>query len=223
MHPFTDITGQSFGRLTARRHEKTRATSGRSKIYWHCDCSCGGTAKVALDQLRSGKTQSCGCLQRERTSAANTRHGHAGGPSQVYRCWAQMIARCTNEKATGYHLWGGRGIKVCERWHDFPTFLADVGEPPSRGHSIDRFPNRDGNYEPGNVRWATREEQNNNTRKNHFVTFKGETLTVAQWAARIGIRPQLLHARLARLGWSVERALTERPNPRRQASKLQRN
>lgn len=213
----TNIAGQIFGRLIATHFEKTRTASGRAKIVWHCDCSCGGAAVTTLDQLRSGRTQSCGCLQRQRTSEATTTHGKT--KSRAYRCWAQMIGRCTNPNATGYHLWGGRGISVCARWRDFAAFIADVGEPPSFGHSIDRFPDQNGNYEPGNVRWATREEQNSNKRNNHVVTFNGVTKSIAAWATQIGIRPRLLHARLVRLGWSVERALTEIPNPRRQAAK----
>jgi hypothetical protein len=131
-----------------------------------------------------------------------------------------MLSRCRNPKAAGYRYWGGRGIRVCPRWRkSFVAFLADMGEPPPGRTTIDRIKNHL-SYRPGNCRWATSKTQNNNSRRNHMLTFKGKTQSVALWAEEIGIRQRLLHARVTRLGWSVERALTERPNPRRQAAGL---
>lgn len=213
-----EITGQTFHRLTART-KRTIRIRNRSRILWECDCVCGKTAEATADQLRGGVVQSCGCLHRERTSAANKKHGRSG--TRVYRCWASMVKRCTEPNTTGYKYWGGRGIKVCARWRkSFEAFLADMGEPPTDRHSIDRYPNADGDYRPGNCRWATSEEQNNNSRKNHNITFNGITQSIARWAEQIGIRPRLLQARISRLGWTIERALTEKPNPKRQAPKL---
>ncbi len=117
-----------------------------------------------------------------------------------------MNGRCTNERNKFFHNYGGRGITVCDRWRDsFENFLADMGPRPSEQHSIDRIDNN-GNYEPGNCRWATKKQQLHNLRRNHFMTFNGETLVMAEWARRIGATPQGIIARLNN-GWSDERAL----------------
>lgn len=117
-----------------------------------------------------------------------------------------MIGRCENKNDPRFKDYGGRGIKVCERWrHSFPNFLADMGERPP-GMSIDRYPDKNGNYEPENCRWATPKEQSNNMRRNHLLTHDGETLTVSQWADRIGLQYSTFSVRIKR-GWSMQRAL----------------
>jgi hypothetical protein len=118
-----------------------------------------------------------------------------------------MKNRCFNVNGEDFHLYGGRGVTVCDRWRDsYPAFLADMGPRPSPAHSIDRFPDPNGNYEPGNCRWATMKEQQNNRRNNHRVTHGGLTLTVTDWSLRTGLSRQLIRYRLSH-GWSVERAL----------------
>ena len=120
-----------------------------------------------------------------------------------------MKARCVVPSASGYENYGGRGIVVCDRWlNSFENFLADMGERPSKAHSIDRYPDNDGNYEPSNCRWATRKQQTRNTRANRRISFCGETLCVAEWAERVGIHCDTIYDRL-KLGWSIDRALTE--------------
>lgn len=129
----------------------------------------------------------------------------------LYNLWAQMIKRCVDPRTKGYRNYGGRGIRVCNRWMDeFWDFVSDVGTRPSPKHSLDRFPNNDGHYEPGNVRWATVSEQRLNTRCNKPITFQGETLPVTEWARRVGIHPATLFWRLRR-GVPVDVALTARP------------
>lgn len=118
-----------------------------------------------------------------------------------------MIQRCERPKARGYSNYGGRGITVCERWHTYENFLADMGERPSRSLQLDRI-NNDGNYEPTNCRWATPREQLNNTRFNHRIEFNGRIQTLTQWSIEIGIALSTLGSRLKK-AWSVERALTE--------------
>lgn len=136
------------------------------------------------------------------------RHGHStrSNQSAEYRTWANMLLRCRNPGASNYAYYGGRGIRVCERWLTFENFFADVGPRPSAKHTLDRI-NSEGHYEPGNVRWATMKEQGRNTRRNHLITFGGETLCAAEWAERTGIDQIAIIKRLRR-GWSVEDALT---------------
>jgi hypothetical protein len=197
-----NLTGQRFGRLLVG----PRTTNVGKKVRWLCRCDCGKDSLALTNDLRSGRHASCGCLQLERV----TKHGHSpfdiAKKSLTYRSWISMVNRCTSEKATGYANYGGRGIKVCDRWRDFRNFLADMGERPSLGHSIDRFPNVDGNYEPGNVRWATRAEQAVNRRNNRRFTHEGETLTVIEWCRKLGIAEHLLRSRL-KLGWTFADAI----------------
>lgn len=139
---------------------------------WLCQCDCGNRTKVFTSSLNKAKhpTRSCGCLKAEADAARRgvERHGLGkymnGRRHPVYSVWASMIQRCENPKATRFEDYGGRGIKVCAEWHDFARFVADVGPRPSDKHSLDRHPDVNGNYEPGNVRWATVAEQNANRR-----------------------------------------------------------
>lgn len=137
------------------------------------------------------------------------RTGDATKYRKEYKCWHAIIQRCLNPKYKNYRLYGARGIKVCDQWigpNGFAQFLKDVGPSPSPKHSLDRVDN-DGNYESGNVRWATNLEQCRNKRNNTFLEYKGERLIIRDWANRLGINEQTLHERLKR-GWSVERTLT---------------
>jgi hypothetical protein len=158
-----DLTGQTFGRLTV----VGRAGSDvHGNIMWECQCACGGSIKTRANSLRSGHTISCGCAGRANL-AMRTKHGAATRSMRTseYGIWGHMIQRCSNPKYHNFQYWGGRGISVCREWRDsFEAFLAHIGPRPSRKHSLDRFPDVNGNYEPGNVRWATRAEQLTNSR-----------------------------------------------------------
>jgi hypothetical protein len=149
------------------------------------------------------------------------RHGATVGGRKTpeYKIWEAMIERCENPNGPEYHRYGARGIRVCAKWrHDFAAFLDDVGPRPlsqidpsrgarSRGYSLDRFPDSDGDYQPGNVRWATSKEQQRNRTNNVLLTYQGETLCASAWAERIGLNPFTLYDRI-RAKWSIERALT---------------
>lgn len=141
-----------------------------------------------------------------------TRHGHKrnGKATATYKAWCSMIQRCTYPHKDGFELYGGRGITVCERWRDFVLFLADMGERPSNT-TLDRFPNSDGNYEPGNCRWATVIQQANNKRTNVRVTHGGRTLTIAEWSRETGIGFPCLYGRLFKYGWHPSEAFTRPP------------
>jgi hypothetical protein len=151
-------------------------------------------------RLINGRTTSCGCI-----SVRALRHGLTG--SRTYNAWASAKQRCTNPHHVAWNDYGGRGIRICDRWRDsFDAFLADMGEAPSAYHSIDRL-DANGHYEPGNCRWATPLQQANNKRTTHRLTFRGDTRTITEWGRHLDIPPGRIKARL-HLGWTVERALT---------------
>jgi hypothetical protein len=183
---------------------KSRADSVRRKTRWNCVCDCGALSNVSSGNLVTGKVASCGCSK----SNGNPTHGHnrRGRRSTEYVIWASMLDRCRRPAAQKWADYGGRGIGVCERWNSFENFLADMGPRPSAQHSIDRR-NNDGNYEPGNCRWATRAEQMRNRRNNVRITYGGTTMTATEWAQRLGLgRANVITKRLAR-GWTAEEAL----------------
>jgi hypothetical protein len=167
-HPnFKDITGQRFGRLIALELA-TEKRDGRT--LWLCRCDCGKEKAISGKYLRTGRTISCGCARRGIPHNFRHGHGHARHNSErhyLYRTWSRMRERCNNPNHHAYDLYGGCGITVCTRWNDFAVFLADIlgriGERPP-GLTLDRYPDPYGNYEPDNVRWATRKQQANNRR-----------------------------------------------------------
>ena len=159
MGKFIDLTGKKFDRLTVI----SRAKNTRNGVpQWLCLCSCHKYKIIRGGDLRSGATQSCGCLHKERLQSRVTTHGRT--KTFEHRVWTGMKTRCQNIRATGYRFYGGRGITVCDRWdNSFEAFLEDMGVSPSEAHSIDRI-NSNGNYEPNNCRWATLVEQRQNQR-----------------------------------------------------------
>lgn len=196
-----DLTGLVFGRLTVVAFHDVH----KARRRWLCRCECGADAIVAANGLTTGRTRSCGCLQRETVGAQRRTHGRTG--SAEYRIWKGMRQRCNDPNATNYPSYGGRDITVCDRWlESFDAFLADMGPQPSPDHSLDRIDGTRG-YEPGNVRWATKTEQARNQANNHTLEHDGVSCTIAEWGERTGLAPKLIENRLKR-GWTISDALT---------------
>ncbi len=201
--PHNQLAGQSFGYLTAIR------STGSDKFgnaIWECLCCCGNLHSVTGTLLKRGHSKSCGCKKNEFLKESHTIHGFAR--TKEYRIWAGIKTRCTNPNATGYDRYGGRGILMCKEWmDDFNPFYEHIGPMPTSKHTVERIDNSKG-YEPGNVRWATRIEQNNNMRSNRQLTLNGRTQNIGQWAKEIGICQTTLAGRIDKHGWSIEKALS---------------
>lgn len=198
--------GERIGRWTVVRFDRMHGEMSR----WICRCDCGTERSVLQGSLVMGTTGSCGCLKSENVSAATRRRVTTHGMSKTkeYHIWHRMLRRCFDPSDPAYHNYGGRGITVCPEWAtSFEAFITHVGPRPSLRHSIDRYPNNNGNYEPGNVRWATTQQQNRNRRDNRFISHSGRTLTATEWAELSGIKPGTILRRL-RAGWSGELAIT---------------
>lgn len=182
---FIDLTGKTFGTLTVKSFMGFKKPIGCSK--WICECQCGRTFEAWGNALRAGQCTNCGCKRREKVA---TKH-------PLYSTWAGMIERCYDPKCKQYKNYGGRGITVHDGWRkSFWSFAEYMGQKPSGFYSVDRFPDNNGNYEPGNVRWATKQEQNRNRRSNHLVTLDGLTKTLAEWADEFGISRQAMLQRV---------------------------
>lgn len=200
------MIGERFGRLTVVGEAERYITpkTGKPSRRWRCECACGGETITKAAKLKSGHTQSCGCLWRERIT--KHAHGAAGaGRSRVYRIWDAMVQRCHNPAAHKFDMYGGRGITVCDRWRVFENFLADMGEP-ARDLSIDRIDNSKG-YSPSNCRWATRKQQQRNMRSNHIVTYRGRRMSVSEAAELAGVKRNSLYPLLNHHGLSIEQAI----------------
>lgn len=202
-----DLTGQKFYRLTVVAKHPDRSSS--AKVQWSCVCECGTAVVTNTGALTSGNTKSCGC-QRADAARENglkrATHGMSGTPE--YKTWQSMRDRCQNPKAEQYSNYGERGIQVCERWNDsFENFYQDMGARPAPNLSIDRR-EVNGDYEPGNCRWADSKTQSNNRRTNKYHCFQGEMLTVSEVARRLDIPVATLSARL-RYGYTFDEATSK--------------
>lgn len=201
-------------RLTILKTYRKEA-HGSKRQYCLCRCTCGTEKEICKSSIDNGLTRSCGCLHKEVQVAtgatSNKTHGDGSrrrGVAREYDAWRSMMKRCYDEKHPAYPSHGGRGITVCQEWREsYENFLANVGRKPTPSHTVDRYPDNNGNYEPGNVRWARPKEQARNRRDNVLVAFNGKTQCASAWDEELSLVQGTVSRRIS-LGWTVERALT---------------
>lgn len=200
-HRFIDISGQRFGRLVAlERVGRTLAPNGTRQSMWRCRCDCGNETVVKYISLTTGNTRSCGCMEEENRHANMQKALEQRRKSvsmdfvgnldvhPLYKTWKSMLMRCSNPNVDGYKHYGGRGIKVCNRWSGnlgFENFIKDMGERPD-GTTLDRI-DYNGNYEPSNCHWATSDEQANNRTDNIYIIVGGRKITAKQFCKALGL------------------------------------
>lgn len=203
-----DITGSKFNMLTVIEF----IPNNKAASYWKCRCDCGAEKIIRGSSLKNGNTKSCGCASIELI----TKHGYCKNnkpKTNTYYIWTSIKQRCYNKKMKRYKSYGGRGIKVCDRWlNSFSNFLSDMGEKPSN-LSLDRIDNDQG-YSPENCRWATKREQANNTRTNNIIQYKNQKFTLTEFARHIGIHPETLRKRI-RMGWDLDKCANTKPDKRK--------
>lgn len=173
---FKDLTGKRFGSLVVLRRDNSMDSKIDHGLHWICQCDCGNTVSVRTTHLTRRETKSCGC----------GRIKHRQYHHRLYHIWTGMMRRCYKESDRAYKDYGGRGIEVCDRWHDVINFISDMQPSFKEGLSIDRIDDN-GNYSPDNCRWADRVQQARNTRRNVYVTYKGKRMLQKDFAGYIGI------------------------------------
>lgn len=184
-----DLSGMSFGRLTVIGPNEFNLNKKRTGSKWICQCSCGNTRVVYRSNLTSGDSTSCGCYLKERVST------HGLSKHRLYGIWLDIRKRCLDDKTEAYQNYGGRGIVICDEWQEFIEFYNwSVNNGYKENLTLDRIDN-DGNYYPENCRWVTRYVQNNNTRRNVFVEFHGQKMTIAQLAKNFNLSPKTVGER----------------------------
>lgn len=202
-----EMIGKRFERLTViKQVDDYVSKSGRAHKRFLCVCDCGTQKEFLKEHLVSGRTKSCGCLRSERGRKA-VKHGEIH--TRLYRTWSNMLTRCYNPNVYAYKNYGGRGIIVCDEWHEYKKFSEWARRTGYTDElTIDRI-NNDGNYCPENCRWADEYTQANNKRNIHWITYNNETKSIKEWARELNVSYKALHSRIVRYGWSVERAFTQ--------------
>lgn len=197
MPKFNDLTGQKIGRWQILSLAGKKP--GYNEYLWNCRCECGTAKQVNGSTIKTGRSKSCGCYSADLVR----KHGMDGTPT--YNAWAHMLTRCNNVRHKQYPEYGGRGIKVCDEWHKFENFFADMGEKPD-GYSLDRIDN-DAGYSKANCRWATITQQIRNRRVSVKREHNGIMKSAAEIAAENGIKWRTVYERLRR-GMSIEDAVS---------------
>lgn len=199
------FAGQKFTRWTVVSKSKSiRYVNGTSVPIWLCKCDCGSTKEVRAVHLRSGKSGSCGCLQKEIAAETSFKHGEHNAP--MYVVWVALLQRCENPKNKSYKNYGARGITVCPEWHDYAIFHRDMAPAYQNGLTIDRK-NNDQGYSPENCRWVSNKVNCRNRPKVLMVDWQGISLPLNDLAERYGIKQHTLYSRYRLKGWPLEKSL----------------
>lgn len=199
---FINLKGKRFGRLIVETFLGKSKSSKQQTLFWDCLCDCGQHTAVDGAALRKKQTRSCGCYQDEMRSIVHQTHRMS--KSSEYIAFLEARKRCTNPKVISYPKYGGRGIKF--RFDSFEQFFDCLGPKPSRKHSLDRI-DVNGDYEPGNIRWANPTEQQNNTTRNRWISIDGVTKTLSEWSRLTGIDVRMIDTRMRKLGWCANCAV----------------
>lgn len=219
MPKLNDLTGKKFGRLTV----VSRAENDKhGQTMWLCVCDCGTESTVGRCGLVGGSTKSCGCLQRERSAERCSRimKTHGGSRDRLYSVWNGMLQRCENSNRPNFKSYGGKGISVCEDWHDFSVFrewAIESGYQESAKYgdcTLDRIDNN-GDYEPSNCRWANMTQQHRNTGYNRIVNYNGKGVALSEACELAGLSYHAVCQRINTMGWSSAKALSIPINNRR--------
>jgi len=197
----TDLSGKRFGQQTVVGFAGKKGYA----LKWFVLCDCGSKRVVFASGLRSGGSESCGCVKKSKKAFSKT---------PEYKIWVAMRNRCNNPNNHHFGDYGGRGIRVCERWNSFKNFIEDMGERPSSDHSIDRINNESG-YSKENCRWATRTEQARNRRSSKVIKHGNESKTLVEWSEITGIPADTISMRISS-GWTVEKALSKKSQKARE-------
>ncbi len=198
MAKMIDLTGQKFNHLTA-----IYSISGPSGRLWYCKCDCGKMKEKPLSgyQLKTGKVKDCGCIKKK-----NGMYKHGQYDTKLYKVWSAMKHRCNNPNDESYHNYGGRGITYFHEWKEFEPFYEWATKNGyEEGLTLERI-DVNGNYEPDNCTWIPKSKQTSNRRVNKYITYKGETKIMKEWAKELGIDYHVIQSRITKLGWSVEKA-----------------
>lgn len=194
-----NMIGQKYNKLTVL----SKVETNHNGYVYECLCDCGNKKVIEGKSIRSGLTKSCGCIRSQYVSTKNKTHEKTN--TGAYKSWRAMKTRCTNLNTPSYKNYGERGITICDRWLNFENFYEDMGDRPE-GKTLERIDNSKG-YSRENCKWASKKEQNRNTRQVKLLTYEGETLCMKEWAEKLSIPYSTLQDRIRR-GWNVERALT---------------
>lgn len=211
----SEFVGKKYGRLVIENIIFKRIKNGSNTAHAVCKCECGKTYETLLAQLKYGRVKSCGCLKDEKAGLRRKTHGMSN--TRFFKIWQGILKRCNNSNSESYKNYGGRGIVICKRWEDFSNFKIDmydsyvehIGKFGENNTSIDRKDNN-GSYEPSNCRWATRKEQNENTRTVKRYPYKGKMLSLHQISDMEGINYRTLRNRIFRSGMTIEQAVNHK-------------
>lgn len=202
-------SGDKIGNCVYMNEEPTR----KWIRYARFECVCGNKFITRISSIVIGSTSSCGCIQKSVASKTFKKGGHS--QKSEYKIWHNMRDRCSNPNSVKYENYGGKGIRVCDRWvNSFENFLNDMGPRPSMDHSVDRFPDKNGDYSPDNCRWGTKIEQANNKNNNLIIKYMGQDKTLAEWIRLLNLDYNLVNKRISQGKWTADRAFTT-PKPKK--------